>query len=213
MNKRFEIPVENSGFNAFNIDDYLRLIQTPARRQEIIATVGYSPQLREAYEKSRGLPRGAVELAMLTEDRRFKETNERIVKRFTGKDPGSLDQNEIKDALQEVQSMGQGLQALYPEAVHFLMQYNALAQRNKASFRGDYRFTTDYKIILAQCSSPWWYTNARVYTDTNVVWNANVAAYQQVAVLLWLALAVAAAWAIFLYAWVCLVAAICPIVS
>ena len=109
--------------------------------------------------------------------------------------------------------MGQGLQALYPEAVHFLMQYNALAQRNKASFRGDYRFTTDYKIILAQCSSPWWYTNARVYTDTNVVWNANVAAYQQVAVLLWLALAVAAAWAIFLYAWVCLVAAICPIVS
>jgi hypothetical protein len=46
-----------------------------------------------------------------------------------------------------------------------------------------------------------------------VVWNANVAAYQQVAVLLWLALAVAAAWAIFLYAWVCLVVAVCPIVS
>jgi hypothetical protein len=112
----------------------------------------------------------------------------------------------------EVQSMGQGLQALYPEAVYFLMQYNAIAQRNKASFRGDYRFTTDYKIILAQCSSPWWYTNARVYTDTNVVWNANVAAYQQVAVLLWVALAVAAAWGIFLYAWavVCLTAFVCP---
>ncbi len=213
MNTRFEIPVEPNGFNAFVIDDYLRMIQTPERRQSLIATVGYSPQLREAYEKSRGLPRGAVELAMLTEDRRFKSWNEKIVKRFTGKDPGSLDQKQISEALMEVQSMGQGLQALYPEAVHFLMQYNALAQRNKASFRGDYRFTTDYKIILAQCSSPWWYTNARVYTDTNVVWNANVAAYQQVAVLLWLALAVAAAWAIFLYAWVCLVVAICPIVS
>jgi hypothetical protein len=213
MNKRFEIPVEPDGFNTFLIDDYLRLIQSPERRKDIIATVGYSPQLREAYEKSHGLPRGAVELAMLTEDRRFKEWNERIVKKFTGKDPGSLDQKEIQEALMQVQSMGQGLQALYPEAVHFLMQYNALSQRNKASFRGDYRFTTDYKIILAQCSSPWWYTNARVYTDTNVVWNANVAAYQQVAALLWLALAVAAAWAIFLYAWVCLVAAICPIVS
>ena len=213
MNKRFEIPVEPGRFNTFAIDDYLRGIQTPDKRRQIVATVGYSPQLREAYEKSHCLPRGAVELAMMAEDSRLKAWNEKIVKQFTGKDPGSLDQGKINEALMEVQSMGQGLQALYPEAVHFLMQYNALAQRNKASFRGDYRFTTDYKIILAQCSSPWWYTNARVYTDTNVVWNANVAAYQQVAVLLWLAAVVAAAWAVFLYAWVCLVAAICPIVS
>src|SRR5262249_46881951 len=105
MNKRFEIPVEPAGFNTFAIDDYLRMIQTPEKRKEIIATVGYSPQLREAYEKTHGLPRGAVELAMLTEDTRFKQSNEKIVKRFTGKDPGSLDQKEIQQALMEVQSM------------------------------------------------------------------------------------------------------------
>lgn len=213
MKKRFEIPVEPSGFNTFLIDDYLRMIQTPEKRKEIIATVGFSPQTREAYEKEHGLPRGAVELAMLTEDRRFKCWNERIMNRLSGKDPSSLDPEEIREAMMQVQSLGQGIQAVYPEAVHFLMQYNSLAQRNKASFRGDYRYTTDYKIILAQCSSPWWYTNTRVYTDTNVVWNANIAAYQQVALLLWLALAVAVAWGVFLYAWACLVVAICPFVS
>jgi hypothetical protein len=206
MNKRFEIAVEPNGFNAFLIDDYLRMIQTPEKRKEIITTVGYSPQMREAYEKSHNLPRGAVELAMMTEDRRFKEWNERITRRLTGRDPGSLDQTEMKHALMEVQSLGQGLQSLYPEAVHFLMHYNSLAQRNKASFRGDYRYTTDYKVILAQCSSPWWYTNARVYTDTNVVWNANIAAYQQVALLLWLALAVAVIWGLLVYLWICVVA-------
>jgi hypothetical protein len=217
MKRRFEMPVEPGRCNTFAIDDYLRSLQSPEKRKELIATVGYSSELREAYEKTHELPRGAVQLAMMAEDRRLKDLNKKLVKRFTDLQGKKQDPGEVRAVLMEFQSVGAGLQSLYPEAVHFLMQYSALAQRNKASFQGDWRFSSDYKILVAASNCPWWYPNVRIATNVNFLWNTTIAAYLWVAVAVFLAAVLAVAWAaavywgLFVWTVACLVVAVCPV--
>jgi hypothetical protein len=177
---RFEIPIDTSEYNLFAIDDYLREIGTPEGRRKLIGAVGYSARLRERYEKKHGLPRGAVELAMMAEDKRVKELSDKIAKRLTETAPEKVTPQEAKAFYLEVDSMMVGIRTLYPEAMQFVKEYATLSQRNKLSFRGEYHFSNDYKILQAAacpgpppdpCTpSPWWCTEVFVYTWSLVAW-------------------------------------------
>jgi hypothetical protein len=152
MNQRFEIPVEPHGYNIFLIDDYLRTIRSHEERLKLIRTVGYSADKREEYERARGLPHGAVELALMCEDRQIGELNNFVNKRLNVLYEHKASPAEINDALLDVGSRTAGIRSLYPEAFQFLTQYNSLARRSASSFKGDYRFNNEYKLMQVDCS-------------------------------------------------------------
>ena len=116
MNRRFEIPIDPVAYNLFAIDDYLRSIRTPEDRKKLIRKVGYSAELRDAYERKHGLPRGAVELAMMTEDRRVKEMSDKLAQRLAGRAGKEMSPQESRQLYLEVDSIMTGLRSLYPEA-------------------------------------------------------------------------------------------------
>lgn len=152
MRQRFEIPMEPQGYNVFLIDDYLRTIRSHEERLKLIRTVGYSAEKREEYERKRGLPRGAVEMALMCEDRQIGELNALVNQKMNKLYEKKATPTEVNEAFMEVASRTVGIRALYPEAFQFLMQYNSLAKRNAASFRGDYRFNNEFKIMQVDCS-------------------------------------------------------------
>lgn len=152
MSKRFEIPVEPQGYNVFLIDDYLRTLRSKEDRAKLIKTVGYSAEKREEYERSHSLPRGAVELALMCEDRQIAELNVMVNKRMNKLYEEKATQAQVNEALMDLASRTAGIKALYPEAFQFLTQYNSMARRNASSFRGDYRFNNEFKIMQADCS-------------------------------------------------------------
>lgn len=152
MSERFEIPMEPRGYNLFLMDDYLRTVRSQTERQKLIREVGYSAQKREDYERQCGLPRGAVELALLAEDKRVAEINDLLNKKLNQLYKEKAPRDRVNEAFREVGSRAAGIRALYPDAFQFLMQYNLLAKRNAAMFRGDYRFDNEFKIIQADCS-------------------------------------------------------------
>jgi hypothetical protein len=187
MNRRFEIPIDPVAYNLFAIDDYLRNIRTSEDRKQLIRKVGYSANLREAYERKHGLPRGAVELAMMSEDRRVQEIGDKLSKRLAGRAGKEMSPQETKQLYLEVDSIMTGLRALYPDAVHFVKEYSALAQRNKTTFYGDYHFGNDYRIMVANvqrvavtcpgppppdwCSpTPWFCTESYILTSYLAAW-------------------------------------------
>jgi hypothetical protein len=152
MNQRFEIPVEPQGYNLFLIDDYLRTVRSQKERQKLIREVGYSAEKREAYERSAGLPRGAVELALLAEDKRVAELSNLLNTKLNKLYDKNATREEINTAFKDAGSRAAGIKALYPEAFQFLLQYNVLAKRNASMFRGDYRFNNEFKIMQVDCS-------------------------------------------------------------
>jgi len=187
MNTRFEIPIDPSAYNLFAVDDYLRSIRTSEDRQKLIRSVGYSAQRRERYERKHGLPRGAVELAMMAEDKRVKELSDKLAQKFWLGVEQKRTPQELKEFYLEVDSMSAGLRALYPEAIQFLRQYGVLSQRNKTTYYGDYQFGNEYRIMLANtCPGPppdpcnpevWWCTEVFVYTWSLVAWQVFAAVW------------------------------------
>jgi hypothetical protein len=151
-NQRFEIPVEPHGYNMFLIDDYLRTIRSHEERIKLINTVGYSAEKRAEFERECGLPHGAVELALMCEDRQIGELNAFVNKKLNILYEQKADPAAVNEALMEVGSRSVGIRSLYPEAFQFLIQYNSLAKRNASSFRGDYRFGNEYKLMQVDCS-------------------------------------------------------------
>jgi hypothetical protein len=182
MTSRFEIPLDAAAYNLFAIDDYLRSIRTPEDRQKLIRSVAYSPMLRESYEREHGIPRGAVEVAMMAEDPRVKQLTEKLSEKFWVAVEQQTSPQELKQFYAEVESMSSGLRTLYPEAVEFLKQYGMLSQRNKRTYYGDYQFGNDYRILLANaCPGPppddcnpqvWWCTNVWAFTWSLAAWQA-----------------------------------------
>ena len=154
MNKRFEIPVEPPRYNTFLVDDYLRSLRSHEERIKLINTWGYSAEKREEYEKASGLPHGAVELALVCEDKQISQFTAMVGERMKKLYDEKASPEKVKAALNEfdVRSRSAGFQALYPDAFQFLMQYSGLSRRSAASFRGDYSFNNEYKITLADCS-------------------------------------------------------------
>ena len=174
MKRRFEIPIEPGEYNLFDIDDYLRSIRSSKERQQLIATVGYSAELRRDYERRKGLPFGAVELAMMAEDKRVKEINGVLRKRLGSPQPGqNLSPEELMALYRELESMALGLKALYPEAVQFMLQYGVLARRNAASFQGDYQFNNEYKVLRVACPNANANANADECFEQNTCWYVN----------------------------------------
>ncbi len=180
-NRRFEIPIDPSAYNLFAIDDYLRSIRTPEDRKKLIREVGLSAQARAAFERRSGLPRGAVELAMMTEDKRVQAMSEKLAQRLGDSAGKPMSPQDARKFYLEVDSIMSGLRTLYPEAIHFLKEYSALAQRNKTTFYGDYQFSNDYRIMLANtcpgpnppdwCSpTPWFCTQDYILTTYYAVW-------------------------------------------
>ncbi|MEI6076260.1 MAG: hypothetical protein WCS94_11835 [Verrucomicrobiota bacterium] len=202
MNKqRFEIPIEPEECNLFAIDDYLRSIQSSAERQKLIRTVGISAETREKYEREHGLPRGAVELAVMAEDKRIAVLNDVLVKKLCALQNSEATQDAVKEMYMEIGSKAAGIRALYPEAMHFLMQYSAMTRRTAAAFRGDYRFGNEFKIIQVQCapspnaqansSSPvnvnvWVNVNLGIFINAGVAINVVAAFKYALAVVLWI---------------------------
>jgi len=203
MNSRFEIPISAAEFNLFAVDDYLRSIGTAEARQGLIRRVGYSAEKRSAFEADAGLPRGAVELAMMVEDQRVKDLSERLSRELAHGMAKQVDPQETRRFYLEVDSIMNGLQALYPDAIRFLKQYGVMAQRNKATFYGDYQFGNNYRIMMVNALPPkpdpcnpnaWWCTESYVYTWSLAVWQVFGAIWLSV---LLIAMAIALPVAIF----------------
>ncbi|PWU18826.1 MAG: hypothetical protein C5B50_08130 [Verrucomicrobia bacterium] len=152
MSQRFEIPIEPKGYNLFLIDDYLRTLRSKEERKKLIREVGYSAEKREEYERSHSLPRGAIELALLAEDKKAAELNDMLTKRMKKLYDDKAPQEEVQALFKEAGSRAAGIKALYPEAFQFIMQYYMLAKRNASMFRGDYRFSNEFKIMRVDCS-------------------------------------------------------------
>jgi hypothetical protein len=153
MSERFEIPLPQQDYNLFAIDDYLRSVGTSEGRKTLIEDAGYSAQAREAYERETGLPRGAVELAMMAEDPRVKQLQEKLNRQLGGLSADD-DPKQLRNLYLEVESITNGLQVLYPEAFDFIKQYAGMASRNKADFCGDYAFGNDYRIMKVNAVPP-----------------------------------------------------------
>lgn len=152
MSERFEIPMDPPGYNLFLIDDYMRTVRSKEERQKLIREVGYSTEKREEYERSHGLPRGALELALLAEDKRVAELNDMLNKNLNKLYQEKASREQVNALFMEAGSRAAGIKALYPEAFQFLMQYYMLAKRNASMFRGDYRFSNEFKIMQVDCS-------------------------------------------------------------
>jgi hypothetical protein len=213
MKTRFEIPVELGDYNIFAIDDFLRSIRTPEQCQKLIATVGYSAARRRAYETEHGLPSGAVELAMLAQDRRVKELGEKLNHRLGLSQAAPPTPQQLKAFYSDAESLTSGLRELYPEALRFLRNYGVLAQRNKRTYAGDYHFGNDYRILLANsCPGPFPASGpggpvpfADLATYTYVLWWLYASVLEAVDVLIaavsiLLAIALAAVWLVVIAA-------------
>jgi hypothetical protein len=170
---------------------------------KLISTVGYSAEKRDEFERSRGLPRGAVELALVCEDRQLQELNAMLNEKLNKLQADKAPPEQINELFKEISSRAAGIRSLYPEAFQFLSQYTALAKRNASAFRGDYRFSNEYKILKTDCSP-----NSNV--DTDVCSNINtcvtvnlfafLAIYAYVAVVAWVGALEFLAFAIYVWA-------------
>src|SRR5437016_2833037 len=109
MNTGFLIPISPTEYNLFAIDDYLRSIRTSEERQKLMKGVGYSAQRRESYEARLGLPRGAVELAMMAEDQRVKELSDKLTQRMADGMIQQMSPQEGRNFYLEVDSIMCGL--------------------------------------------------------------------------------------------------------
>ena len=210
MKQRFEMPVEQ-GYNLFLIDDYLRSLRTHDERMKLINTSGYSAEKRDEYERSRGLPRGAVELALVCEDRQLQELNTMLNAKLSKLQKEKAPPEKMNELLTEVSSRAAGVRSLYPEAFQFLSQYAALSKRNASAFHGDYRFSNEYKILKVDCSPN---SNVNVNANANaqdctlvnicsvinVYLGVFLGLYAYVAVVAWVGLAEFLAFAIYIWA-------------
>ena len=198
MKKRFEIPLAPgdglSGINLFAVDDFLREMGTTHARRELILKVGASRESCAAYEKAHGLPHGAVELVMLSEDKRFKEMDKLIMSRM----PVLFEKNTPPEVLEELYresfSLGRGLQQLYPDASDFMMRYSLLMQRNRHRFMGDFGFSNEYKLQMVEWCFPSCDggLNCNTKINVNLGVNINVGAVAFVALALVFVVCVAA---------------------
>ena len=212
MSQRFEIPVESTGYNIFMVDDFLRSLRSREERLKLINTFGYSAEKREEYERRSGLPRGAVELALVCEDKQILELNRSVMEKLNKLHAEKASPEQFKEAFKEVDiaSRAAGIQALYPEAFQFLAQYSALARRSASSFRGDYPFNNEYKITLADCSpssnananagGPCGIDPSNFCVNITVVVNVFGAAYAYVLAAAWVGLVAFIAVAIYVWA-------------
>ena len=158
MSQRFEIPVSVdetlSQINLFAVDDYLRSIQSESDRKKLISRVGYSATKRAAYEKKHQLPRGAVEVAMMMDDRRFKQLNTMLAQQLAQASSEGAKPEVLAKFYQEASSMSMGLAQLYPDAQDFFLQHWLLSQRNHRHFLGDHRFSSEYRMQLVSSWCP-----------------------------------------------------------
>jgi hypothetical protein len=210
MIKRFEIPVESPGFNTFLVDDYLRSLRSHDERIKLINTHGYSAEKREEFERQSGLPRGAVELALVCEDKQIAELNKMVTDKMKKLYEEKASPEEVKAAFNDIDigSRAAGIKALYPEAFQFLMQYSALARRTASSFRGDYPINNEFKITLADCSpsanvnagGPCGLDPSNFCVNITVVVNVFGAAYAYVVAVAWVIAAAFVALAIYVWA-------------
>lgn len=176
------IPVDDilTDINLFEVDEHLRLLEKEDERKALIETVGYSPEKRAQYEKERHLPRGAIDLAMLIEDRQFKALNREVFEEFTALQKRVNEGEEIgsqtDEFYQKVYAVSQGLTRRYPEAMDFLMQYSILHERNRRYFTGDYKFSPEYQLQLANwCPPPGAKPGLNCNTALNLTVNVNLA--------------------------------------
>lgn len=206
MKQRFEMPVEPQGYNLFLIDDYLRSLRSHEERMKLINTYGYSAEKRDEFERSHGLPHGAVELALVCEDRQLQELNTMLNTKLAKLQEEHAPPEKTKELFTEISSRAAGVRSLYPEAFQFLSQYSALSKRNASAFRGDYRFSNEYKILEADCS-PNSSTNASTQNCTltnycsviNVVFGVFLGLYAYVAVVAWVGALEFLAFAIYVW--------------
>ncbi len=193
MKKRFEIPLSTTdgldGINLFAVDDFLRAMNNSAARRELIMKVGGSARSRSSYEKSQGLPYGAVELVMLMEDKRVRELHQVMLEKMTQLFEKDSRAGAVEEIYKQTLSVTRGLQQLYPEATDFMLQYAALSQRNRRRFMGDYAFGNEYKLQLVDCflscdSGLNCNANINITVNVNLVANVNAAVVNKVALLL-----------------------------
>src|SRR5262245_57480088 len=114
MKQRFEMPIGPDavrGYNLFEIDDFLRSIRTSEQRKQLMNEVGFSQRDRDTYESKHGLPHGAVELAMMLEDRRIQEINDMIKHQIPELYESGKSWQKIHEIYQELGSVATGLKA------------------------------------------------------------------------------------------------------
>jgi hypothetical protein len=181
MKKRFEIPLtEDDGLkeiNLFAVDDFLRSMASADARRKLILTAGASRERRQAYEEKHGLPHGSVELAMLMEDKRFRELDRWLRNRL----PELADKNTKPEAIEEIYrlsfSLGRGLKQLYPDAADFMLQYSVLSHRNRQRFMADFGFSNEYKLQMAEFCFPSCDGGLNCNSNINVFVTVNLAQY------------------------------------
>ncbi|HAB17774.1 MAG TPA: hypothetical protein PLX89_06360 [Verrucomicrobiota bacterium] len=214
MKTRFEMPVSVDDtlkqINLFAVDDYLRLIQSEGDRRRLILRLGYSPEKRRAYEKRHQLPRGALEVAMMMEDSRFKELNALLVRQLTRATGESAKPADLAEFYQRANSISVGLAKLYPEAQDFFLQHWLLSQSNHRHFLGDHRFSNEYRLQLVSSWCPSLspvncniLVNLGILLNVGIIANVGVGLNVIAAANIGVYLNVAAA--VFLFAW----AAVC----
>jgi len=146
---RLIIPVEGPEINGFEVDDFLRLIHNPIARKRLAAEYGGSFAAAEQYEKSHGLPRGAIQLALLTDDERVQKMFQAIGAKILAAQE-SQDPQKLKEAVKEGTSISQGIQRLYPQAMDFIISYRKLVEQSQEAYIGDYK---TYKIACSNSYS------------------------------------------------------------
>jgi hypothetical protein len=193
------IPVDSilSGINLFAVDDYLRSIQRDEDRRNLILSVGYSPEKRQRYEQERQLPRGAIELAMMLEDRQFKELNSVLMVEMNAmnqvEEGEKVSSDRYETFYQRVYAMASGLTRRYPEAMDFLLQYSILNDRNRRRFVGDYKFSPEYQLQMVNwCPPPGAAPGLNCNTAINLSINVNLGVNVNVATNIKVAINIAA---------------------
>jgi hypothetical protein len=193
------IPVDSilSGINLFAVDDYLRSIQRDEDRRNLILSVGYSPEKRQRYEQERQLPRGAIELAMMLEDRQFKELNSVLMAEMNAmnqvEEGEKVSSDRYETFYQRVYAMASGLTRRYPEAMDFLLQYSILNDRNRRRFVGDYKFSPEYQLQMVNwCPPPGAAPGLNCNTAINLSINVNLGVNVNVATNIKVAINIAA---------------------
>lgn len=193
------IPVDSilSGINLFAVDDYLRSIQREEDRKNLILSVGYSPEKRQSYEQERQLPRGAIELAMMLEDRQFKELNSVLMEEMNQmnrvEETEKVSPDRYEAFYQRVYAMASGLTRRYPEAMDFLLQYSILNDRNRRRFVGDYKFSPEYQLQMVNwCPPPGAAPGLNCNTAINLSINVNLGVNVNVATNIKVAINIAA---------------------
>ena len=181
MKTKFEIPLTSDqslkGINLFAVDDYLRSIQSVEDRKAMVMKIGFSASRRAAYEKKNQLPRGAVELAQMLDDRRYREMQEKLTKSWTSVSAQAAPPEELSLYYREAATITLGLSQLYPEAFNFLLQYSLLTQRNRHQFLGDHRFSAEYRVQMVTSWCP-----STTPVNCNIFINVGVVALLAIAI-------------------------------